>query len=144
MSKTSQKIKYITLLAIVIFTALSAFGGFVIMGRHMLDDPDRFITAGDTFVEDIRWSIFPIILILSTIQVCLLFSQNRVVCISRIILAVLSLLVTLLYKPLWDASDGLMGGLIAYTCEITWAGYIAIIISFGIVFSQICLSKKQG
>lgn len=144
MKNATQKIKILILVAILVYTALSAFGGFVIKGQHMLDDPGDLISAGDTFIESSRWNSFPITLLLSLAQICSLFSSKRAVGVFRVIAASISLAVTLLYKPLWEASAGIMGGLISYSCEITWLGYIAIVISFAIVILQIYTLKKPG
>lgn len=99
---TTKKIRIVTLVALCLFVICSAFGGFITVGRYLIDGIEPFISAGDTFVESTRWTTFPVVLLLSILQVVFSFLQNRWCKISRVVLAALTLLVTILYKPLAD------------------------------------------
>ncbi len=134
--------KIVLILLIVLFTVISAFGCFAIVGRYMIDQ-DLFI-AGDTFVEETRSNSLVLILICSILQVVALFYGKRGAQVVGLVVSVGALLLSVIYVPLCNAGKQLMGGIISYHCEITWLGYIAITLSFVILLLQICTIKKQG
>lgn len=134
--------KIILISLIVAFTVISAFGCFAIVGRYLVDQ-DLF-AAGDTFVEETRSNSIIVVLICAIVQITTLLSEKRGVQVAGIVASSVSLLLTVIYAPLCNASKQLMGGIISYYCEITWLGYVAIILSAAILLLHIYSLKKQG
>lgn len=134
--------KIVLILLIGLFTVISAFGCFAIVGRYMIDQ-DLFV-AGDTFVEETKSNSLVLILICSILQVVALFSGKKGAQVVGLVASAGALLLSVIYVPLCNAGKQLMGGIVSYHCEITWLGYIAIALSFVILLLQICTIKKQG
>lgn len=141
MRKNHRGLLAATIIAIAIFTMVSACGCFAIMGRYMVNN-DLFV-AGETFVEEMRSNSFVFILVLSVCQVFLLFTKKRWSRNIGIAMSIAALLSTIAYKPLCDLSKQIMGGIISYYCEITVWGYIAMVLSAVVVVLQIITQKKQ-
>lgn len=134
--------RIVLILLIVGFTVVSAFGCFAIVGRYLIDQD--LIVAGDTFVEETKSNSLVAIVICSVIQVVALFSEKKGARVAGLVASTVAVLLTTIYAPLCNAGKQLMGGIISYHCEITWVGYIAIVLSFTILLLHIYSLKKQG
>lgn len=142
-SKKERVISVIIIIIIVLFTVISCFGCFEVSETEVIGD----MILGEHVVHTKPSSnSFPLILILSIIQVFLLRTKKRKHALLSLLVAFFSFFVTASHVFVYNLFEKVFTNIGQCTPQhnITWLGYVAILVAiFNIVMQLYSLSRKK-
>lgn len=151
--KKEGTINLIAIFVVVVFTVMSCFACFethfistIVIGEYGESESLNAETITETTKNGITNNIVPIV-VLSFLQIVFLILKERIMSITSVICAGLSIVVTVreLLKTLVESAFDSMGGLGTSEFKITVIGYIVLFLSvLNFVIQIISSRKKEG